>query len=758
VIPKPAVLVVGALLVAALLAHSAYYHPFISDDALISLRYAKRWMNGDGLTWTDGERVEGYTNFLWVVLTALLGKLGGYVFGARLLGTIGVLLAVFAAGFVPEKRRFSVPSALVGGGLLVTSAPLAIWAIGGLEQGLIAGLLAVVLRALATLEAGADWRRLMPAGLACAALVLVRADGFVLVGLALFGHALASRAVRDGIVCSAKLALPTLIALALQLAFRLAYYGDFQPNTARVKLALTTARVSEGFTYVTRGEGAAAVVLAAGVAATVFAVRRGAGRTLFIPWSIVLGWWAYVAIVGGDIFPGFRQLVPTFVPLCLLAGDEARAAWPRFERRKALGGAALAAVLAANAKLQFSHPENHRAKEERWEWDGYSMGRTLRRAFGKQQPLHAVDAAGALPFWSELPSLDMLGLNDRHIARTRVAGFGTGSLGHELGDGAYVLARKPDLISFNLPAGQRVPELLSGQELVKLPEFHAKYQWIRVATEIGNRSVGEIWVRREGGKLGVVRGSDRIEIPGYFLTGQESNASARLGEADRLVADLDTTTAGVLPALEVPAGRWQVEISPAPAQFVADFRCRGVSMTPSGSSHGGAGVLELAGSTPLALALAPEAHGVVMRVATVVLSRTSAPATLACARDDEPLALTRAQLPREPIPGALPAHPRYRAFGERGVVLDLGTRGADTKLEVGLSDGNYRLQLFQGDTLVATKRLKRGRPAREVAEQRFALDRLDAERALRLSITPDRGAKDAGGPESHAILYARSGS
>ena len=49
--------------------------PWIVDDAFISLRYADRLVAGEGLTWTDGERVEGYSNLLWVLATALLGWL-----------------------------------------------------------------------------------------------------------------------------------------------------------------------------------------------------------------------------------------------------------------------------------------------------------------------------------------------------------------------------------------------------------------------------------------------------------------------------------------------------------------------------------------------------------------------------------------------------------------------------------------------------------------------------------------------------------
>jgi hypothetical protein len=43
------------------------------DDAMISMRYAKNLANGHGLVWNPGgERVEGYTNLLWVLYMALV--------------------------------------------------------------------------------------------------------------------------------------------------------------------------------------------------------------------------------------------------------------------------------------------------------------------------------------------------------------------------------------------------------------------------------------------------------------------------------------------------------------------------------------------------------------------------------------------------------------------------------------------------------------------------------------------------------------
>jgi len=47
-----------------------------SDDAYISFRYARNLVNHLGLVYNAGERVEGYTNFLWTLWCALGLRLG----------------------------------------------------------------------------------------------------------------------------------------------------------------------------------------------------------------------------------------------------------------------------------------------------------------------------------------------------------------------------------------------------------------------------------------------------------------------------------------------------------------------------------------------------------------------------------------------------------------------------------------------------------------------------------------------------------
>ena len=66
------------LLCVVYVVHTLLYN-FLNDDAYISFRYAQNLALHGELTYNLGERVEGYTNFLWTVLMALVLALGGEI-------------------------------------------------------------------------------------------------------------------------------------------------------------------------------------------------------------------------------------------------------------------------------------------------------------------------------------------------------------------------------------------------------------------------------------------------------------------------------------------------------------------------------------------------------------------------------------------------------------------------------------------------------------------------------------------------------
>src|SRR5437867_13225676 len=85
---------------AALVAHSLVWN-FVTDDAYISFVYARNLARHGQLVFNLGERVEGYTNFLWTVLLAGFLKIGvpaelaSRVLGAGFaLATLGVTVRI----------------------------------------------------------------------------------------------------------------------------------------------------------------------------------------------------------------------------------------------------------------------------------------------------------------------------------------------------------------------------------------------------------------------------------------------------------------------------------------------------------------------------------------------------------------------------------------------------------------------------------------------------------------------------------------
>ena len=55
----------------------AYLSRFIADDAFIAFRYVRNPVAGHGTAFNPGERVEGYSSFLWVLELAAIWKMFG---------------------------------------------------------------------------------------------------------------------------------------------------------------------------------------------------------------------------------------------------------------------------------------------------------------------------------------------------------------------------------------------------------------------------------------------------------------------------------------------------------------------------------------------------------------------------------------------------------------------------------------------------------------------------------------------------------
>src|SRR4030095_7048268 len=129
-VKRTLLLVLGAFVV------YAWWLNCVAEDAYITYRFARNVAEGHGFFWNVGEApVEGFTNFLWLLLSV-----GAYRLGFDLprvtqgLGVLaGMVTLVYAWRFSREILRHRPGVALFTTTLLAACGPLATWATSGLE-------------------------------------------------------------------------------------------------------------------------------------------------------------------------------------------------------------------------------------------------------------------------------------------------------------------------------------------------------------------------------------------------------------------------------------------------------------------------------------------------------------------------------------------------------------------------------------------------------------------------------------------------
>ena len=463
-----------ALACIILVAHEAFYYRDLGgaavDDAFISFRYAENLVSGQGLVFNAGEKVEGYTNFLWTVILAAFMRLGldpsavSVVLGAALsVATLWVVYR-FCAVILPSQPIIPIIAVL---GLAVDGS-FALWAVSGMETSLFAFL---VLSALAGHVW--EWQKEKPgfvSGALLALAAMTRPEG-VLVFVVLMLHQLAGRVlVRRSFVSSADVAKAgTFVGLYLPyFLWRYYYYGFLLPNTfyAKVTVQDVGAQYERGLRHVaTFGRLHLGWLLAP--LALVPAFTRRISFWLSAVLAVIAVYLGYIIYVGGDWSVGrfFVPLLPLGYVLVATGLTETYAAAGRLVRRATQSRTAIAAlqasalaVLAAGCVILFDSTSLH--GEHELFVTPFQAGRATeaRVAFGRwlagnvpQDTYIAVDAAGQIPFYSRLRTLDMFGVNDVHTAHIEVDEMGSGVPGHEKFDFDYIMWRQPDLIIASAP-------------------------------------------------------------------------------------------------------------------------------------------------------------------------------------------------------------------------------------------------------------------------------------------------------------------
>lgn len=416
------------------------------DDAYISYRYAENLVRGEGLVFNHGERVEGYSNFLYVLAVApafwMTDRDGVYFFSVLL----NIVCALGALGLFSDHLRRSMGERAALAGSLLFALCLPLWAAvaSGLETCLVLLISMAIWVCVERVAVNPTRGNTLTLAVLAALSPLARVDGFLIPGIAIL-YLLLKRRIRPATVC----ALGLLATQGLYELWRLAYYHALLPTSYYVKVAgpilarLSFAGVELCKIALLEGLLPYILILLLLVVESIYGLSKRQPES-FRPFrfEILLAplWIAYWFYIGGDHF--WDRFLVILFPLGIFALLSACEKIPN--PRMAVYGIVLLAALQVglpcltDPRFDFGFNKFDASIE---------TGKFLREKYPGRTL--AVAALGKMPFFSGLYSHDVLGLADPVIAHLPVS-TALFDPGHLKFDPDYTLSRKPDLIALSI--------------------------------------------------------------------------------------------------------------------------------------------------------------------------------------------------------------------------------------------------------------------------------------------------------------------
>lgn len=496
---------------AVLLPHAALFD-FVNDDAYISFRYARNLAEHGQLVFNLGERVEGFTNFLWTVILAGAMKLGvNPVVSSRFLGiafAVATLAVVVRLSLRLDEERPS-PWHLVAPLALAATGAFACWSTGGLETQLFTFLVILAFeRLLAELESerGA-WSAVL-----FALAGMTRPEGIMLFGLAglfrVVHGALRRRSVKpaaqDLIWASLFVAV-----FAPYFVWRWRYYGWPFPNTFYVKASGGPGTWMRGAYYLRRFVEDHGLVFLIPLVLLGRPARTDEGRRrLYVLTGLVWTAFAvYVVKVGGDFMGLYRFILPVLPLGAIVLQESVRRLFTRLVPIAGWPAVALAGVAVAGAFVSGSAKVSHTAATHVGADNGIDTPAYLKKyadervAIGKwfgqhvrPDDLMTVGGAGVIPYYAGVRAFDVFGLVDETIAHDPTMTRDDRPGHQKWGDDRYMLSRNPTLITHYYclggPCGQEQIQF-AGYEWVRAPIPGVYYSFMKRA----DRSLGPLPAR-----------------------------------------------------------------------------------------------------------------------------------------------------------------------------------------------------------------------------------------------------------------------
>jgi arabinofuranosyltransferase len=352
---------------------------WVGDDAFISLRTVHNFVNGLGLTWNAGERVQAFTDPLWVFMLSGLYALTHEAYFT----TIALGFAVSLATLLLVGRNFttSIFSGVFGLSILCLSSSFVVYSTSGLENPLTCLLLALFLISFFRLQDKPTNRQVFVLGLLAALSMTNRVDTGLFYLPALLLLIIRRRNIKTFVLIAA-----SMLPILLWEAFSFLYYGFLGPNTAYAKLNTGISELPmllQGLKYYLVSGAWDPLSGLTILAGTALGFKRGEWRERAVSAGLVL-YLLYVVYIGGDFMSGRFFAGPLLVSVVLLM--RLAPSPKKIQKASVVVGIVLLGLLA--------HPPT--VTPDLWNIAGWDRFKTTNRPFGVANEHGAYFAATGL--------------------------------------------------------------------------------------------------------------------------------------------------------------------------------------------------------------------------------------------------------------------------------------------------------------------------------------------------------------------------
>ena len=464
---------------------------FVQDDAFISFRYVQNFVDGNGLVFNIGERVEGYTNLLWVLILSVfvLFKINIQSI-SQILSVLSGVIVIFMTFKLSElfeikndvksvrKARTDDDKAtlnyfdLIPSVMLVFTGSFIFWAISGMETAMfisfcLAGLFFYIKSAQNKSDTTVNYK--FPFFILLA--TLTRPEGLYFFGLIMIhriffafrdhkSEALKILFSKNNILSYAVYVIPVILYFAV----RYSYYGYLFPNTYYAKTGMSGAYLNSGIEYFTKF--LTSYLLYGIILIAPFYLFRNKENffQLSLYYLIIISFIIYVISIGGDVLKQNRFFLPVLPLIYILFAKFLTDIYIKLKGKFGNSGFAFPLVFIITGLICFFY---YTSQKEQLDKDIQSENGLVDKMKisgnwfkNKQQqlgrPLNlAATTIGAVSYFAgpNVNVIDLLGLTDREIAHNPkiIPEISDQTIGWKERNynADYVMSRKPDYVYFS---------------------------------------------------------------------------------------------------------------------------------------------------------------------------------------------------------------------------------------------------------------------------------------------------------------------